>query len=707
MVAEDGEFCDGDWIESKDQDPLGEIRLLQLADIGDGTFLDRSNRYVNQATFERLRCTEALEGDVLIARMPDPLGRACQMPGQPSRCITVVDVAILRPGSSSVDPRWLTHCINSPAIRRSIQLLASGTTRQRISRGNLAQIDIPIPPKHEQRRIVAAVDNLQAYRRRARESLEAVPPLLDKLRQSILAAAFRGDLTADWRAKNPDVEPADQLLARTPPPTGKSTGRDAAITVRQGRAAIGVGAQDRKLPSGWAWVDISRVAKLESGHTPSRAHSDYWDGGVPWIGIKDAREHHGQTIVTTFQTVSQLGLENSAARLLPAGTVCLSRTASVGYVTMMGRPMATSQDFANWICTPALLPEYLMFALLAEGDHLLTFGEGSTHTTIYYPALKALQLALPPLAEQAAVVASVKSKLSAVTRLEVVAIELNERADQLDPAILAKAFRGELVPQDPNDEPASVLLERIRAARAETPPPRRGRTTVTDDAPAPSSPAPRVPRPRAPAAPPPTLAAAEPGPTYQPRATPAAPLAAADLVDRVAPALWRRGPLDKDDAIRAVADHLRAAGQVDFQRLRSDGPLYTQLAAALDLAVKAGHLDRPRRGTVRACRPDPADYTPDDWRAALLAVLTPTPTDRDHALRAAADWARDTCGLAFERLRSDGHILTALRSALNSAIRRGEVVRHGADRLARAPAPPTEGQLSFADLSPNDRGEPR
>lgn len=117
---------------------------------------------------------------------------------------------------------------------------------------------------------------------------------------------------------------------------------------------------------------------MESGHTPSRNYPDYWDGGVPWISIPDAREAHGREIHATTQTVSELGLANSSARLLPAKTVCLSRTASVGYVTTMGKPMATSQDFADWICTPALLPEFLMFALLAEGEHIRTFGEGSS-----------------------------------------------------------------------------------------------------------------------------------------------------------------------------------------------------------------------------------------------------------------------------------------------------------------------------------------
>lgn len=88
LISIDGLFSDGDWIESKDQDPDGENRLLQLADIGDGVFIDKSSRFVNNEKFRLLNCTELLEGDLLIARMPDPLGRACLMPRMTQRCLT-------------------------------------------------------------------------------------------------------------------------------------------------------------------------------------------------------------------------------------------------------------------------------------------------------------------------------------------------------------------------------------------------------------------------------------------------------------------------------------------------------------------------------------------------------------------------------------------------------------------------------------------
>ena len=99
-----GLFSDGDWVESKDQDPDGEVRLVQLADIGEGEFRDRSNRHLTAESARALGCTYLAPGDVLVARMPDPLGRACRLPQLLGPAITAVDVCILRPTAAGVDP---------------------------------------------------------------------------------------------------------------------------------------------------------------------------------------------------------------------------------------------------------------------------------------------------------------------------------------------------------------------------------------------------------------------------------------------------------------------------------------------------------------------------------------------------------------------------------------------------------------------------
>jgi len=187
-------FVDGDWVESKDQDPNGDVRLIQLADVGDGFYVDKSDRFLTAESARRLKCTFLESGDVLLARMPDPLGRACIFPGDRLRAITVVDVCVIRVDPGATDARWLMHCINAPLTRNQIAGYATGTTRSRISRGNLGKVEISLPPIPEQRRIAAILDQADALRAKRREALAQ----LDSLTQSIFIEMFGGQLSQDW-----------------------------------------------------------------------------------------------------------------------------------------------------------------------------------------------------------------------------------------------------------------------------------------------------------------------------------------------------------------------------------------------------------------------------------------------------------------------------------------------------------------------------
>lgn len=153
-------------------------------------------------------------------------------------------------------------------------------------------------------------------------------------------------------------------------------------------------------PTGWAWHSLNELAQMESGHTPSRNHSEYWGGEIPWMAVGDAGRNHGAVIYDTKEHVTQLGIKNSSARLLPKGTVCLSRGGTVGYVTVLSRTMSTSQGFANWICGELLNPFFLMYLFLREHSALDRFAIGATIKTIYYPDIKALHVCVPPLSEQ-------------------------------------------------------------------------------------------------------------------------------------------------------------------------------------------------------------------------------------------------------------------------------------------------------------------
>jgi type I restriction enzyme S subunit len=202
-------FCDGDWVESKDQDEEGSNRLIQLADIGEGKFLDKSNRYLNDRQFNALRCTALEDGDILIARMPDPIGRSCLFKDIGQRCATVVDVAILR--NPCVDREWLSQAINSSYVRRQIESGSSGTTRTRISRGLLSNLLIITPRPEIQQKIAHILQTID-------RAIEHTVALIEKYRQikaGLMHDLFTRGIGADGKLR-PLCEQAPHLYQKTP-----------------------------------------------------------------------------------------------------------------------------------------------------------------------------------------------------------------------------------------------------------------------------------------------------------------------------------------------------------------------------------------------------------------------------------------------------------------------------------------------------------
>lgn len=329
------------------------------------------------------------------------------------------------------------------------------------------------------------------------------PDAIARLRRFILNLAVRGKLLP----QDPNDEPVFDLLKRIPPLPKPARYEKRSPELIQGDCGLSINHPGTELPKGWLWVPLVQIARLESGHTPSRNRPEWWGGDVPWIGLVDARLHNNGTIFKTIQSTNEQGLANSAARLLPQGTVCFSRTASVGYVVIMGRPMATSQDFVNWVPTDAISSSWLQLVMIAERPAIDRFSKGAVHQTIYYPAWLSMHIALPSPAEQSRIVAKVDELMSLCDRLEAARGNREGGRDRLAAASLARlnafdsetfqadarftldalpaltarpdqikqlrqtilnlAVRGKLVPQEPNDEPAPQLLDWIAEKKAE------------------------------------------------------------------------------------------------------------------------------------------------------------------------------------------------------------------------------------------------
>ncbi len=406
---------------------------------------------------------------------------------------------------SSFLHRWLISSTFAEAASRS----QGRTVLPKINQKALAKLQVPVAPPNEQKRIVAKLDALQARSRRAREALDAIPALLDRFRQSVLAAAFRGDLTADWRAKHPDVEPASVLLERIraerkvrwiAAEAEKARARAQKRAEKKGQAwgpeqdakALETGRKKAEkkytepepvdpeaeglpeLPKGWCWARSESVTDAPIGYGIVQPGGDT-PGGVPYVRGTDVQ---GDAILVDQLLRTTPEISRSYDRtVLRSGDVilCIIRHLKVALVppeleggnlsrtTALFRPgPMLSSDFLAWAVRSPLCQQWL------KGQ----YRAGTTMPKVNIAEARQLPIPIAPIREQAAVVEAINNAMNGASPD---VRSLQSWMDTLDQAILAKAFRGELVPQNPSDEPASVLLERLREEREASAPKKKRR----------------------------------------------------------------------------------------------------------------------------------------------------------------------------------------------------------------------------------------
>ena len=364
-----------------------------------------------------------------------------------------------------------------------------------LNREEAYALRISVPPLPEQRRIVAKIEALQERSRKARAALEAIPPLLEQFRQSVLAAAFRGDLTADWRAQHPDVEPASVLLDRIRAERRRRW-EEAELAKMQAKGKM---PKDEKwkerykepepvdetdlpeLPEGWGWTtveDVSAVVVDCPHSTPSWTEKGR-------ICVRTTEFRPGYLDLNQVRFVSEVTYRKRIERLQPKqGDILYSREGGILGVACIIPPrveLCLGQRMMLLRIEEKLSPRFVMHLLnsplIQEKVRALTGGSASPHLNV--GDVRKLPVPLPSPLEQEHIVRNIEEQLSATSEIGADVAENLELLDQLDQSILAKAFRGELVPQDPNDEPASVLLERIRAEReAQSAKPRAKKKTL-------------------------------------------------------------------------------------------------------------------------------------------------------------------------------------------------------------------------------------
>jgi type I restriction enzyme S subunit len=411
------------------------------------------------------------EGDVLICEGGEP-GRAAIWRGSNEELRFQKAIHRVRL-SAAIHPEWLVCHLKADATSGKLAQYFSGTTIKHFTGVALSRYEVSIPPAREQRRIVAKVNAARSRVNAARAALEASKPLIAKYRHSILAAAFRGDLTADWRAKNPDVEPASALLDRM---------RDER---RRDRVELGVPSTELGVPETWSVATLEEITDRRGIPYGIVQTGEQDVAGVPTVRGGDIKNF--RIDVDRLKRVSRAVSDQYTRTILVGGEVLIAIRGTVGASAVVPPSMAgtnISREVAMIPIAFDISADYVCYYLgsPAAQHEILRDTKGVAQTGINLADLRKLVVPLPPRPEQEAVVAKIRNAFRHIDSVESVIAQQSEDLDALQSAILAKAVRGELVPHDPNDEPASVLLQRIRLERGKRNDIKPGATDVRDSA---------------------------------------------------------------------------------------------------------------------------------------------------------------------------------------------------------------------------------
>lgn len=340
----------------------------------------------------------------------------------------------------------------------------SETTIQHLPLEKITAVEIPVPPLPEQQRIVAALDERLSELDASVAALERAERNLVRYRAAVLAAACSGKLVpieADIVGKRTTYESADQLLARI------LTERRAANTkAKYEEPAKPDTSALPKLPEGWAWATFDQLSPRVTVGWVGPMKDEYVEQGVPFLRSQNVRPGRFEPVGLLFVS-AQFHQRIAKSKLVP-GDLVVVRSGSVGTTCVIPESLteANCSDLVIIKKPIGLVPQYGAFYMNGIAKQRIRQGQvGMALTHFNTESVSKMPVPVPPLAEQHRIVAEVDRHLSRADALAASIAQAKRRAQRMRRAILAAAFEGRLVPQDPKDEPASVLLERLRAER--------------------------------------------------------------------------------------------------------------------------------------------------------------------------------------------------------------------------------------------------
>lgn len=453
------------------------VPILRIDDFQDDTSRSSTELRLVSADKEDIARFSLRQGDLVINRVNSPshLGKCLFVSDRNVPSLFESNMMRLRL-TESIDAKFVAFYLRSSLGRSRLISNAKWAVNQAsINQKDVNNTLLPLPPLAEQRRIVSAIEQQFSRLDAGVAALQRAKAKLKRYRAAVLKAAVGGKLTEIWRAEHPTVEPASALLERILKERRakweadlRAKGKDPAKVKYVEPAAVDEESLP-ELPEGWFWANVEQVSHFVRYGSSSKTSEDAT--GLPVLRMGNIQEGSLDLTNLKYLPVNHPEFPNL---LLEIGDLLFNRTNSPELVgksaVYHGNPTLCS--YASYLISVRMLEgclaDYLCFFLNSSYGKVWIASVVSQQVgqaNVNGSKLQALAFPLPPFIEQVQIVAEVERNLSLINQLEA-SVELNlKRAERLRHSILREAFAGRLVPQDPTDEPAGVLLERIQSER--------------------------------------------------------------------------------------------------------------------------------------------------------------------------------------------------------------------------------------------------
>jgi type I restriction enzyme, S subunit len=388
---------------------------------------EKSGQIIGKGNSEETRSLKTIfhKGDVLYGKLRPYLNKIC-IPDFNGVCST--DILVFQK-NKLIETKFLKNFLLGNNFVSFCTQNMTGTQHPRISYKKISEYEFLLPPLNEQKRIVSKIEEIFSKIDSAKQSLEQTKLQLEQYRYSYHNWIFHGNFKEKFN-----------------------------------------------FSSNWEEKPLGKIFKIIGGGTPDTKKSQYWDGNIPWVTSADI---HGIKNIMPRRNVSQLGIDNSATHKIPPNSILVVTRVGLGKLAITSEPICINQDIQAVIIDSNIILPLFVLNYLSQTIQIFRFrNQGTTISGVTKKQLSDIQFFLPSLDEQEKIIGHMEMAEARIQNSQNTVNSTLQKLQTMKMSVLKKAFEGKLVPQDPNDEPASVLLERIKSTKESQSTKQRGMKNV-------------------------------------------------------------------------------------------------------------------------------------------------------------------------------------------------------------------------------------